>query len=199
MSIMPRRLTFIDNMIFTDDCRALLCINSNELDIDIWHWFDQKILFELWQLGQWWAADGGDGTNMNWWNKHGGSGNVSSNSYCKSKIVFTSWNTNYFRVCIWCTLWWSACFVIFRKSVNMLQRDITMSPRATTVVGWSSSLRALWWDARKLDGTTHCFYDSQSSGVKILEIYKKSIYNLICSPKPFPGADGRPAVLVGWN
>ena len=43
MSIMPRRLTFIDNVIFTDDCRALLCINSNELDIDIWHWFDQKI------------------------------------------------------------------------------------------------------------------------------------------------------------
>ena len=64
MSIMPRRLTFIDNVIFTDDCRALLCINSNELDIDIWHWFDQRILFELWQLGQWWAADGADETNM---------------------------------------------------------------------------------------------------------------------------------------
>ena len=27
---------------------------------------------------------------------------------------------------------------------SLLQRDITMSPRATTVVGWSSSLRALW-------------------------------------------------------
>ena len=26
---------------------------------------------------------------------------------------------------------------------SVLQRDITMSPRATTVVGWSSSLRAL--------------------------------------------------------